>query len=626
MENSLNRRKFIFMILLVNFLFPLVFVQLAQSLLQIYNPALEGGILLRLIRSFKPTILALFLVALGIACFALYRILSPLKNYIVKGTDYEKARRATLSVPWALLAVHGSLWVLANVAFYMAYNWETPGGVPFFWSLSLNVLAGLLGALFSTLSMNVLFIPVKSLLHISSRNAGEEDYFIQNKNLIIMGVLILSAVLFTAYAGRFYSVSDQPNGLSYSGSLVLLVTIFLTVSLWLIQLSRMEDKKQLKQLTGKLRELNRDGGNLAGSLVLINFDSTGEIVEEINHLMEKLHGAFTEVAEAAGDMLIISEEIDRSIESARDKTGEILNSSREVNVFLNEQKDVVNQTGRKLGEMLQGFGRISALMEEHRAAVDTTSTTIEEMTANIKSVSDNTARSREITDKLSLTIREGSSAVNSSISSIEEIHSTAEEMNTLVHIIGKVAAQTNMLAMNAAIEAAHAGDKGLGFAVVADEVRKLAGSSSANTGEISGNIQELNQKVEQGVSTTRAAGVILEQIMAEIQQSSLLSGEIASAMTQQKSGTEELLNVVYNVVSTSNTIQGETARQVKDNSRLKENIQGFMDQCARIQEITNSQLDSNTLIYNSLESLKKLSEKGKQLGGNLETVISGFSL
>ena len=97
-------------------------------------------------------------------------------------------------------------------------------------------------------------------------------------------------------------------------------------------------------------------------------------------------------------------------------------------------------------------------------------------------------------------------------------------------------------------------------------------------------------------------------------------------MTQQKSGTEELLNVVNNVVSTSNTIQGETARQVKDNSRLKENIQGFMDQCARIQEITNSQLDSNTLIYNSLESLKKLSEKGKQLGGTLETVISGFSL
>ncbi|MDC7234796.1 MAG: methyl-accepting chemotaxis protein [Spirochaetales bacterium] len=628
MTQNFNGKSLILKIIFVNIAFPVFFVQLSQSLMQIYNPAeaADGGLVRRLILSIKPSIYGLYLIALIILSLILTRMLKPLFNYVIKGKDYEKARRATLAVPWVLIVTHCGLWILSNIAFYAAYGWNSPGGVPFFWSLVLSVLAGLNGALFTALTMNILFIPVKSLLKITSRNDKEVDYFIIYKNTIIALCSTLTTLLFTVWSTRYYVLSDKENGISFNASVILLLVVMTVIAVSLIQLSRKEDRRQLRFLTNKLKDLNKSGGDLSGSLVLINFDQTGLIVEEINKLMTKLHSSFSSVAAAAGDVENISRKIDDSIETARTRIKSILDSSHEVEEFLAEQKVMVNDTGQNLAEMLKGFERISSLMAEHRAFVENTSATIEEMTANIESVTENTGKARDIADQLGQTIQKGSEAVSTSIGSIEEIHETAEKTNELVRIVSAIAAQTNLLSMNAAIEAAHAGDAGKGFAVVADEVRKLAGSSSLNTGEIAGNIKLLNEKVGQGVAHTRSAGDILDLILSETEHSSVLSREIAAAMDEQKNGTAELLNAVTKVVDTSVVIEQETTSQVSGNDQLNRNIQSFVDQCAHIQSLTREQLESNTMIYEVMSGLKELSGEGMTLGNKLEEVISGFKL
>jgi len=626
MAQKFNGKKIVTGMVLANILYPALFMQLSQSLIQVFNPAIEGTLGVRLALSVKPLIYSMFMAAILILTVILRGILKPLFNFVTKGTDYDKARKATLSVPWVLIIIHTSLWILSNFAFYLGYHWKTPGGVPFFWSLSLSALAGLCGALFTAVSMNTMLIPVKSLLNITYRKPGEVDYFNTNRNSIIMIATTLTTTLFTAYACRFYVGASSSNGIPFSAGVGLMTAVLTGATLGFIILSRGEERLQNTLLTNKLMDLNRSGGDLSGRLVIINFDSTGVIVEQINLLTEKLHQSFSDVAGAAADVMKISEDIDDSIEKAMEKIKTILSSSQEVTDFLSDQKMVVNETGEKLSLMLGGFERISSLMEEHRRFVESTSSTIEEMTANIESVSENTVIAREITDELGRTINNGSEAVTSSIHSIEEIHETAEKTNELVKIVSRIAAQTNLLSMNAAIEAAHAGDKGRGFAVVADEVRKLASSSTSNTGEISENISLLNKKVEQGVETSRSAGEVLSRILEEINRSSLLSREIAAAMTEQKHGTAELLKLVTKAVETSATIQDETSSQVSGNSVLKENIQNFIDHCARIQTLTNDQLEANRAIFSSLSGLKDLSEKGRRLGGNLESVMAGFTL
>ncbi|MDA3955700.1 methyl-accepting chemotaxis protein [Oceanispirochaeta sp.] len=626
MELNLNSRKLILKIILVNLSIPLIFIQISQSLLQLFNPLLSATFSQRLLLSFKPTIFGLFFIALALMAIVLYRKLKPLINYIKNETDYEKARSATLAVPWILIITHSSLWILSNLAFYMAYHWETPGGIPFFWSLSTSVISGILGALFTAISMNILLIPIRTYLNIISRKKGEVDHFIQNKNTFITAATVLAVVIFTTYTGRFYILSDMPNGLSFQGGTILVSILFLVISLLLIYLSKMEDRAQFSLLISKLKELNNAGGDLTASMHIINFDQSGDVVEEVNKLMSKLHSAFIEVSRAAGKMPVISERIDRSIDDAKLQIDQILSSSMEMNNYISDQKSMISDTDSKLSLMLNGFERISELMKDHGVIVSSTSATIEEIAANIKSVSETTNRAKEISDDLEQNVKSGSQAVNTSISSIEEIHETSGKMNDLVLVVSKVAAQTKLLAMNAAIEAAHAGHQGRGFAVVADEVRKLAGTSSENTGEISRNIQTMNNMVSQGVSTTRSAGSLLNQILEEVNLSSLLSREIASAMEEQKAGTSNLMSLVGKVVDTSEIIQDETMNQVEDNNEFKKNIQRFVEQTDRVQEITVSQHKSNSQISDALKELKILSVEGKTLGLALEEVIEGFRL
>jgi methyl-accepting chemotaxis protein len=173
---------------------------------------------------------------------------------------------------------------------------------------------------------------------------------------------------------------------------------------------------------------------------------------------------------------------------------------------------------------------------------------------------------------------------------VKELGKSSDQIGEIIGVIDDIADQTNLLALNAAIEAARAGEQGRGFAVVADEVRKLAERTTKATKEIAGMIKKIQadttgavqsmeegtQEVERGIELADRAGMSLKEIVGVSQKVTDMVTQIAAASEQQSSASEQISKNVEGISKvTGETAQGtqQIARAAEDLNRLTENLQ-----------------------------------------------------
>ncbi len=241
-----------------------------------------------------------------------------------------------------------------------------------------------------------------------------------------------------------------------------------------------------------------------------------------------------------------------------------------------------NNLGRAIAEVKSTAERLAAATveisahttqsaagaETQRDKVTQVATAMQEMAATVREISDNSSLAAdsagkaartaegggEIVDATLTTVSEVALSVRGTSMKIEELGKSSERIGKVVNVIDEIADQTNLLALNAAIEAARAGEHGRGFAVVADEVRKLAERTTKATKEIAdmiaavqaetrGAVQDMeveSKRVEEGVDITSKAGESLKEIVGQAQHVGGMIAQIATAAVQQSAATEEI--------------------------------------------------------------------------------------
>jgi len=311
---------------------------------------------------------------------------------------------------------------------------------------------------------------------------------------------------------------------------------------------------------------------------------TGDAISKFNesevhsHRMVKLVGS-------------VSEQIDQSMEvkdSAEETGMAVLLIEKRVNDILESVQNLDNgfsNTRTALDAIEKSLDMLKNNAHSQSANVTESSAAIEEMVASIKSVSQTIQVRKRSVESLLVTSRNGEDIIRETESSFNAVIDQISSIRDMTSLISGIAAQTNLLAMNAAIEAAHAGDAGRGFAVVADEIRKLAENSSINAKKISENLKTMIQSIEQTGSQVKKSGASFVEIREEVD-------AVARAMDDIYSSTEEL-----------NTGSEEILRSTTS-----------------LNELTSSVMDSVNEVADDKETIVTILQRNTKLSGELGTI------
>ncbi len=318
----------------------------------------------------------------------------------------------------------------------------------------------------------------------------------------------------------------------------LLACLVFVGSLFLVNLSVI---RPLNRMVEMVKSIASGGGDLTQRLDDTSKSEIGQLAKGFNVFVENLHGIISDVRRATGEVAAAATEIAAN--------------SEEMAAGMDEQTGQVMQVSTALEEMSSSIIEVANMCNQASSQAQDAGTSAE--------------NGGEIVNRTIGEIETISQQVNESAQSVTNLGRKSEQIGEIIEVINDIADQTNLLALNAAIEAARAGEHGRGFAVVADEVRKLAERTQHATEEVSRSITEIQQEtqaavermdsgreqVKKGVDLSKEAGGALGQIVDGTQNVSREIGDIAAAADEQSSTAEEISRSVEQI----NAVMRQTA-------------------------------------------------------------------
>ncbi len=380
--------------------------------------------------------------------------------------------------------------------------------------------------------------------------------------------------------------------------------------------------KNIKNIEQAISKMSK--GDLTVRPQIKSKDELGALSENLVQFTENLSSSIHTIKHSSTESVQVKEELLKATDHTSAMVSEIHKSSESISEGSDHLETQIDTSTKQVHNAADYVRLVEEKLQEQSSMVEESTSAVTEMIASINSVTDIAAKKKQATENLVSSSKNGGEKLASTLAVVQDINENIDVVMDTVNIIQNVTAQTNLLAMNAAIEAAHAGDAGRGFAVVAEEIRKLAETTSVSSKKIAGVVKEVVSKIgtasESGIETKAA----FEVIDTEVKGVSESLEEIATNMVELQTGGSQVLEAMNKLQEVSLDIKENSNDMAQSSQQTLESMDSIKNVASTVRESIGHIKGGVGGIGNAVEQTQVLAKRISKVTEDLDGESSRF--
>jgi len=380
----------------------------------------------------------------------------------------------------------------------------------------------------------------------------------------------------------------------------------------------------VRSILRKIKNIQMDIAVLVTGDLTRRFSDSGK--DELSELGKNLNGFIDNLVETLGSIQAGSQANtvvrNNLLDTVRDTSNAVTEGERNVETILELTRVLdgsVTKSTQSVDLIVNRVEAFSEMIQSQASMVEESTAATTQIMASLSNMSKSVSGNKDAALRLEGVVQNGSDIIEETGHTIRRVSGHVNTIQEMADVIKGVADQTNLLAMNAAIEAAHAGDAGRGFSVVADEIRKLAEKTAENSRIITENLRAIIGDINTAAESSSQTVTTFEQIDGEIQGVIGRTAELASSIGELNQGSGQVMEAM-------NELQDYTNRVKESTMDISENIHLVRDSVGDASEVSHQVTSGSAEIGTGMSVIRESSERTREVAARISTISQDLDI